>query len=52
MTRTTVQGLYDGNLAVLVENRSSLRPDAAKGGMGAQTAEAKPTATKIEPAKA
>ena len=27
-------------------------PDAAKGGMGAQTAEAKPTATKIEPAKA
>lgn len=31
MTRTTVQGLYDGNLAVLVENRSHLRPDAKKG---------------------
>ena len=30
-TRTTVQGLYDGNLAVLVENRSHLRPDARKG---------------------
>ena len=30
-TRTTVQGLYDGNLAVLVENRSHLRPDAPKG---------------------
>ena len=30
-TRTTVQGLYDGNLAVLVENRSHLRPDAKKG---------------------
>ena len=29
--RTTVQGLYDGNLAVLVENRSHLRPDARKG---------------------
>jgi len=31
LARTTVQGLYDGNLAVLVENRSHLRPDAAKG---------------------
>jgi methylglutamate dehydrogenase subunit C len=31
LTRTTVQGLYDGNLAVLVENRSHLRPDARKG---------------------
>jgi methylglutamate dehydrogenase subunit C len=31
MTRTTVQGLYDGNLAVLVENRSHLRPSAKKG---------------------
>lgn len=30
-TRTTVQGLYDGNLAVLVENRSRLNPDPAKG---------------------
>jgi methylglutamate dehydrogenase subunit C len=30
-TRTTVQGLYDGNLAVLVENRSHLRPEARKG---------------------
>ena len=30
-TRTTVQGLYDGNLAVLVENRSHLHPDPAKG---------------------
>ena len=30
-TRTTVQGLYDGNLAVLVENRSHLGPDARKG---------------------
>ncbi len=30
-TRTTVQGLYDGNLAVLVENRSRLHPDPAKG---------------------
>lgn len=30
-TRTTVQGLYDGNLAVLVENRSHLRPDPARG---------------------
>ncbi len=30
-TRTIVQGLYDGNLAVLVENRSHLRPDARKG---------------------
>ncbi|MEI8179824.1 sarcosine oxidase subunit alpha family protein [Aestuariivirga sp.] len=30
-TRTTVQGLYDGNLAVLVENRSRLHPDASKG---------------------
>jgi len=31
MTRTTVQGLYDGNLVVLVENRSHLRPLAKKG---------------------
>ena len=30
-TRTCVQGLYDGNLAVLVENRSHLRPSASKG---------------------
>ncbi len=30
-TRTTVQGLYDGNLAVLVERRDHLRPDPAKG---------------------
>jgi len=30
-TRTTVQGLYDGNLAVLVENRSALPHDAKKG---------------------
>ena len=30
-TRTTVQGLYDGNLAVLVENRSHLHPDPATG---------------------
>lgn len=30
-TRTTVQGLYDGNLAVLVENRSRLHPDPARG---------------------
>ncbi len=30
-TRTTVQGLYDGNLAVMVEHRSHLRPDARKG---------------------
>ena len=30
-TRTTVQGLYDGNLAVLVERRDHLKPDAAKG---------------------
>lgn len=31
LTRTTAQGLYDGNLAVLAENRSHLRPDAKKG---------------------
>ena len=31
VTRTTVQGLYDGNLAVLVERRDHLRPDARKG---------------------
>jgi heterotetrameric sarcosine oxidase alpha subunit len=31
MSRTTVQGLYDGNLAVLVERRDHLNPDAAKG---------------------
>ena len=30
-TRTTVQGLYDGNLAVLVENRSHLKPDPSLG---------------------
>ncbi len=30
-TRTTVQGLYDHNLAVLVERRDHLRPDARKG---------------------
>ncbi len=30
-TRTTVQGLYDGNLAVLVERRDHLKPDAKKG---------------------
>ncbi|MCA3556071.1 sarcosine oxidase subunit alpha family protein [Aestuariivirga sp.] len=30
-TRTTVQGLYDGNLAVLVQNRSHLFPSAQKG---------------------
>ena len=31
MTRTTVEGLYDGNLAVLVELRDHLKPDAKKG---------------------
>ncbi len=30
-TRTTVQGLYDANLAVLVERRDRLKPDARKG---------------------
>jgi heterotetrameric sarcosine oxidase alpha subunit len=30
-TRTTVQGLYDGNLAVLVERRDHLKPDPKKG---------------------
>lgn len=30
-TRTTVQGLYDGNLAVLLERRDHLKPDAARG---------------------
>ncbi len=30
-TRTTVQGLYDSNLAVLVERREHLNPDPAKG---------------------
>ncbi|WP_421695876.1 sarcosine oxidase subunit alpha family protein [Aestuariivirga sp.] len=30
-TRTVVQGLYDGNLAILVENRSHAHPDARKG---------------------
>ncbi len=30
-TRTTVQGLYDGNLAVLVERRDHLKPDSKKG---------------------
>ena len=29
--RTTVEGLYDGNLAVLLERRDHLKPDAAKG---------------------
>ncbi len=29
--RTTVQGLYDGNLAVLVERRDHLHPDANQG---------------------
>jgi methylglutamate dehydrogenase subunit C len=31
LTRTTVQGLYDGNLAVLVERRDHRKPDARKG---------------------
>ena len=31
LTRTTVQGLYDGNLAVLVERREHRKPDARKG---------------------
>jgi methylglutamate dehydrogenase subunit C len=31
MSRTTAQGLYDGNLAILVERRDHLRPDPAKG---------------------
>jgi heterotetrameric sarcosine oxidase alpha subunit len=31
MSRTTVQGLYDHNLAVLVERRDHLKPDARKG---------------------
>ena len=30
-TRTTVQGLYDANLAVLVERRDHLKPEARKG---------------------
>ncbi len=30
-TRTTVQGLYDANLAVLVERRDHLKPNARKG---------------------
>ncbi len=30
-TRTTVQGLYDANLAVLVERRDHLKPDSRKG---------------------
>ncbi|MFO1123117.1 MAG: sarcosine oxidase subunit alpha family protein [Hyphomicrobiales bacterium] len=31
LLRTTVQGLYDGNLAVLAERRDHLGPDAARG---------------------
>ncbi|MCB1380297.1 MAG: sarcosine oxidase subunit alpha family protein [Alphaproteobacteria bacterium] len=31
MTRTTVQGLYDGNLAVLVQRRDRSKPVAARG---------------------
>ncbi|MFM8748136.1 MAG: sarcosine oxidase subunit alpha family protein [Aestuariivirga sp.] len=31
LTRTTVQGLYDGNLAVLAERRDHLKPDPARG---------------------
>ena len=31
LSRTTAQGLYDGNLAILAERRDHLRPDAAKG---------------------
>lgn len=31
LTRTTVQGLYDGNLAVLAERRDHLKPDPRKG---------------------
>ena len=31
LTRTTVQGLYDGNLAVLTERRDHLGPDPARG---------------------
>ncbi|MBI3674131.1 MAG: (2Fe-2S)-binding protein, partial [Rhizobiales bacterium] len=31
LSRTTAQGLYDGNLVVLVERRDHLRPDPAKG---------------------
>jgi sarcosine oxidase subunit alpha len=31
LTRTTVQGLYDGNLAVLVERRDHLKPDPLSG---------------------
>ena len=31
LTRCTVQGLYDGNLAVLAERRDHLKPDSAKG---------------------
>ena len=30
-TRTTAQGLYDGNLAILCERRDHLKPDPAKG---------------------
>ena len=30
-TRTTVQGLYDGNLAILAERRDHLKPDPLKG---------------------
>ncbi len=30
-TRTTAQGLYDGNLAILAERRDHLEPDPAKG---------------------
>jgi len=31
LSRTTAQGLYDGNLAILVERRDHLMPDPAKG---------------------
>ncbi|HUR43364.1 MAG TPA: sarcosine oxidase subunit alpha family protein [Aestuariivirga sp.] len=31
LNRTTVQGLYDGNLAILAERRDHLKPDPAKG---------------------
>ncbi len=31
LSRTTAQGLYDGNLAILVERRDHLKPDPAKG---------------------
>ncbi len=31
LSRTTAQGLYDGNLAILLERRDHLKPDATKG---------------------